>query len=136
MLFLLVSCIGGERLPSGHEEHFDVVFVSMDTVRADHISSYGYARNTSPFIDRLAGEGIRFDQARSSSPWTLPAHTTMFTGQLPTTHRIVDDHLKLDIQTPVLPAVLQKAGWRTAGVVSTLYVSEMFGFERGFAPNC
>ena len=68
-----------------------VVLVSIDTLRADHLSSYGYERKTSPFLDTLAESGTRFEYARSASPRTLPAHATMLTGQLPATHHIVDD---------------------------------------------
>ena len=57
-----------------------VVLVSIDTLRADHLSSYGYERTTSPFLDTLAESGTRFEYARSASPWTLPAHATMLTG--------------------------------------------------------
>ena len=118
--------------PSNSSENFDVVFVSIDTLRSDHLSCYGYERKTSPFIDSLAKNGVRFEHARSASPWTLPAHTTMFTGQLPATHRIVDDTVSLDKSIPILPSIMQEQGYRTGGFVSTLYVSKIFGFDRGF----
>ncbi|MFT4979871.1 MAG: arylsulfatase A-like enzyme, partial [Myxococcota bacterium] len=121
-----------DTLPPGDPDRPDIIFVSIDTLRADHLSSYGHSRETSPFLDRLAAEGVRFSQARSASPWTLPAHTTMLTGQLPSTHRVVDDNLSLADSVPVLPALLQEAGYNTGGFVSTLYVSRKFGFERGF----
>ena len=119
-------------LPAGDPTRPDIILVSIDTLRADHLSSYGYGRETSPFLDQLAAQGTRFPQARSASPWTLPAHTTMLTGQLPATHRVVDDSLALSPSVPVLPALLQGVGYRTGGFVSTLYVSRKFGFERGF----
>mgnify|MGYP000044173466 CR=1 FL=1 len=109
-----------------------IVLASIDTLRADHLSSYGYHRQTSPFIDSLASKGVRFDKARSASPWTLPAHVTMLTGQLPATHKVVDDGVSLAESTPVLPEILQEKGWATGGVVSTMYVSSLFGFQRGF----
>ena len=109
-----------------------VVLVSIDTLRADHLSSYGYERQTSPFLDSLADVGVRFEYARSASPWTLPAHATMLTGQLPSTHHIVDDSVSLSAKTPILAEELQKKGWGTGGVVSTMYVSSLFGFDRGF----
>ncbi len=109
-----------------------VVLVSIDTLRADHLSSYGYERKTSPFLDSLADNGVRFEYARSASPWTLPAHATMLTGQLPATHHIVDDSVSLSTETPILAEELQRNGWGTGGVVSTMYVSKRFGFERGF----
>lgn len=109
-----------------------IVLVSIDTLRADHLSAYGYERKTSPFIDSLAAKGSRFVYARSASPWTLPAHVTMLTGQLPKTHKVVDDGLSLDPQAPFLPELLQQKGWSTGGFVSTMYVSSLFGFNRGF----
>jgi len=119
-------------LPSGDPTRPDIVLLSVDTLRADHLSSYGHSRPTSPFIDSLAAQGQRYTQARSASPWTLPAHTSMMTGQLPTTHLVVDDSLALDPQTRVLPELLSAAGFHTGGFVSTLYVSRVFGFDSGF----
>ena len=60
-------------LPTGDAARPDVILVSIDTLRADHLSSYGHERPTSPFIDGLAADGVRFSHARSASPWTLPA---------------------------------------------------------------
>ena len=76
--------------------------------------------------------GYAFEYARSASAWTLPAHATMLTGQLPATHHIVDDSVSLSSSTPILAEELQKKGWGTGGVVSTMYVSSLFGFDRGF----
>ena len=86
------------EFPKNSTDQFDIVFVSIDTLRSDHLSCYGYERETSPFIDSLAKNGVRFEHARSASPWTLPAHTTMFTGQLPA--------------TPVPPVQAEKVGAR------------------------
>lgn len=131
-LLLLLACGGSRPLPAGDPARPDLVLVSVDTLRADHLSSYGYGRATSPFMDRLAAAGARFTAARSPAPWTLPAHTTLLTGQLPGTHRVIEDDLRLDPATPVLPELLARAGYATGGFVATLYVSRVFGFERGF----
>ena len=61
----------------------NVLLIVLDTVRADRLSVYGYARKTTPTLERIASEGVRFDAARSTSSWTLPAHASMFTGRLP-----------------------------------------------------
>ena len=133
LVFSLIACNSEpSALPKGAQDKVDVILVSIDTLRADHLSSYGYERPTSPFLDELAAEGSRFAYARSASPWTLPAHTTMLTGQLPSTHHVVDDKVQLGQETPFLPELLQKAGWKTGGFVATLYVSKLFGFDRGF----
>ena len=131
-LLALTGCFGEPDLPSGDPARPDIILISVDTLRADHLSSYGYARQTSPFFDQLAAEGARYSFARSASPWTLPAHTTMLTGQLPLTHKVVDDELRLPADVPVLPELLQQQGFATGGFVGTMYVSRMFGFERGF----
>lgn len=136
LLLSLLACSGDDgtppTLPAGSAEQPDIVLISVDTLRADHLSSYGYARETSPFFDRLAAAGTRYEFARSASPWTLPAHTTMLTGQLPVTHKVVDDELSLDPSTPWLPELMQQAGYTTGGFVGTMYVSKRFGFDRGF----
>ncbi len=142
MVLILLACTGApdpavappqpEALPAGGDRP-DIVLVSVDTLRADHLGSYGYTeRPTSPFLDELAARGTRFEHARSPSPWTLPTHTTLFTGLLPTTHLVVDDDQKVDLDTAWLPQQLRSQGYVTCGAVATMYVSRKFGFERGF----
>jgi arylsulfatase A-like enzyme len=132
LVALLAGCSFEPKIPAGDPVRPDVIIVSIDTLRADHLSAYGHDRPTSPFLDKLAADGTRFAHARSTSPWTLPAHTTMLSGQLPTTHQVTDDHLSLDVGVAVLPEVMKQAGYRTGASVATLYVSRKFGFERGF----
>ena len=132
LALLGLGCAGGPNLPPGDPGRPDIVLVSIDTLRADHLHVYGNPRETSPFIDGLAARGAQFTAARSASPWTLPAHTTLLSGQLPSTHLVVDDTLRLDPAVPLLPEVLGGAGYARAGFVATLYVSRIFGFERGF----
>lgn len=129
---LLMACAGEPGLPPGDAARPDLVLVSVDTLRADHVSSYGYSRETTPFLDRLAAAGTRFSRARSSAPWTLPSHTTMLTGQTPRHHRVVEDDLRLAKDTPMLQERLQAAGYATGGFVATFYLSRTYGFERGF----
>jgi len=110
----------------------DVVLVSIDTLRADHLGSYGYERPTSPFIDDLATAGLRWDHARSPSPWTLPSHVTMLSGVLPHHHLAVEDDIGIDPDLPLLAESLATQGFATGGFISTLFVSRKYGFERGF----
>ena len=135
MVAFLQYCLLAETsttIEKGDETKPDVILVSIDTLRASQLSSYGYDRLTSPFLDGLAGSGTRFEHTRSNSPWTLPAHLTMLTGQLPMTHQVTDDHLALDPSVPILPEAMKKAGYATGASVATLYVSRKFGFDRGF----
>ncbi|MEZ4744470.1 MAG: sulfatase-like hydrolase/transferase [Calditrichia bacterium] len=68
----------------------NILLVSIDTLRADHVSSYGYHRKTTPNLDRFAEEGARFNNAYSTAVWTPPAHASMLTGLYPSAHKTVD----------------------------------------------
>lgn len=129
-LLVLLGC--GGPLPEGDATRPDIVLVSIDSLRADHLGAYGYARDTSPFLDDLAAGGLRFANARAASPWTLPSHMTMLTGLPATRHQVVEDDLAIAPGVPLVQEALQSAGWATAGFVSTIYVSKAFGFGRGF----
>lgn len=120
-------------LPAGDPARPDVILLSIDTLRADHLSTYGYKRPTSPVIDALGAGGAVFEQAWSPTSWTLPSHTTMLSGMLPIHHGTIDDHLRISADVPLVQEAFARAGYRTKGVVSTLFVSSRFGFERGFA---
>ncbi len=119
-------------LPAGHPSKPDVILLSVDTLRADHLGAYGYARDTSPFFDELAASGTLFEQAWSPSPWTLPSHTTMLSGLLPAHHGAIEDHLRIPAAVPLVQEAFQQAGYGTSGTVATLFVSSKFGFDRGF----
>jgi arylsulfatase A-like enzyme len=71
----------------------NVLLVSIDSLRADHLGSYGYARRTSPTIDRLASEGVLFEKAIAPAPWTVPSHMTLLTALPPEVHG-VNSHRK------------------------------------------
>jgi arylsulfatase A-like enzyme len=108
----------------------DIILVSIDSLRRDHLPMYGYPQNTSPKL--ASWESLRFSQARSASPWTLPAHMTMLTGLWPYEHGVIEDDRKLGTDIPTLAEQLQGAGYATGGFVSTIYVSKSYGFGRGF----
>ncbi len=110
----------------------NILLISVDTLRADHLGCYGYARDTSPHIDALAADGTVFEQVSSTSSWTLPSHASILTGRYPSHHRLQDDGLKLPSDIPTLAGGLQAAGYHTLAVVSHVYVSSAFGLERGF----
>jgi len=115
------------ELPRPH-----VILVSIDTLRADHLSCYGYGRETSPFLDRLASEGVLFERAFSSAPWTLPAHLTMLTGLFPAQHGVVSEELALGPDVPLLAERLGGAGYATLGFYRPSWIHARHGFARGF----
>ena len=118
---------------NGSSQAPNVLLLVMDTVRARNLSLYGYARKTTPQLERLAQSGVRFDEAIATAPWTLPSHAGMFTGQLP--HEMsADFRTPLDATHPTLAEALSQQGWRTAGfVANTYYCTAEQGLARGFA---
>ncbi len=109
----------------------NIILISIDTLRADHLSCYGYKRKTTPNIDRIAEEGVLFKNAYSTSVWTPPAHASMLTGLYPSQHGVVDEN-KLDNQIPTLAEILQSNGYRTAGFVNNPAVGQLIGLDRGY----
>ena len=109
-----------------------VLLVSIDTLRADHLGIYGYPRPTSPVIDSLGREGVVFEDANSTSPWTLPAHASMFTGLYPNRHGSFGGGRKLHGTIPTLATVLASRGYRTAAAVNSIRVGRLYGLSRGF----
>jgi arylsulfatase A-like enzyme len=108
------------------------VLISIDTLRADHLGSYGYERPTSPFFDSLAARGTLFTEAYAQYPSTLVSHMSMFTGLLPREHGVFPPNSILAPEVETFPQVFQRAGFRTAAFTEGGYVSGRFGFRRGF----
>jgi arylsulfatase A-like enzyme len=108
-----------------------VILIVLDCGRADHLSCYGYERQTTPFIDRLAAEGVRFTHMITTAPWTLPAHASLFTGLYKSSHGATDEHRRLEEGRPTLAETLRAAGWATGGFCANPWVVET-GLTRGF----
>jgi arylsulfatase A-like enzyme len=123
----------GERLrgtPSSGAPN--VLLLILDTVRAQDLGLYGYARQTSPEIERLAASGITFDRAIATAPWTLTSHASMFTGAAPDSLS-TDFHAPLDASQPTIGEVLRAHGYATGGFVANLlYTARSSGLDRGF----
>jgi arylsulfatase A-like enzyme len=109
-----------------------VVVVSIDTLRRDHVGAYGYARPTTPRLDALAREGVLAEDAVSTSSWTLPAHLSLLTSVDPGRHGGVDMEHGFNGKVPTLAETLKAAGYATQAVTSHLYVSSVYGVDRGF----
>lgn len=110
----------------------NVLFVSIDTLRADHLGTYGWERPTSPNFDAFAAKGVVFERAQSSSSWTLPSLTTLMTSLLPSTHRCEKDTSRLDPSYTTLAEILRDAGYDTAIVASHLFLNAGHGLQQGF----
>ncbi len=124
-LLLLASCAPPE--PTGRA----VVLVSIDTLRADALSSYGNPRATTPRLDRLAEHGVRFTSAIAPSPWTLPSHASMLTALEPGVVTVAAlDPLPETVVT--VAERLREAGFATGAVVNFEFLTEKFGMAQGF----
>jgi arylsulfatase A-like enzyme len=110
----------------------NLVVVSIDTLRADHLGIYGYSRPTSPRIDAWARGGTVFDRAFAPSSWTLPSHASMFTGLSPFRHGATHWDARIPDEAPMLAERLRRRGYATGGAVNAPFVGERFGFRRGF----
>ena len=110
----------------------NVLFILLDTLRADRVSAYGYERETSPFLDYLAETGIRFDRHLAQSSWTKASMASLWTGLYPTHTGVtrLDHGLPDEARMPA--EILKDAGFRTAGVWRNGWVSPTFGFAQGF----
>ena len=142
MLFVALFALGGAtaflprdgRPPIGEAgDAPSVLYIVLDTVRADHFGCYGYERDTTPNLDALAAQGVVFERAISTSPWTLTSHVTLFTGRYPRDCS-ADWHEILDAEHATMAEVFAERGYATAGFVGNLrYCSGEFGIDRGFA---
>lgn len=110
----------------------NIVLISIDTVRADHLSTYGYARKTSPRISEFASNGVLFERAISQAPWTLPSMATLHTSLYPTQHGAVGALTRMRPDLTTLAEILRQHGYLTIGIVSHIFVSKSFGFAKGF----
>jgi len=112
----------------------NLVLISLDTLRADHVGTYGYDRPTTPAIDRLAQRSVVFERAISQSSWTRPAHMSIMTGLYPSEHGVLplSGRHRLADGVPTLASVLRDNGYRTVAFTGGLNVAAVFGFDQGF----
>ncbi|MCC7353653.1 MAG: sulfatase [Anaerolineae bacterium] len=109
----------------------NILLIVLDTLRADRLSAYGYARPTTPHIDQFAREGVLFERAYVNAPWTLPSHATFFTGRY--AHEHGAGGRPLDTRYPTLAEGLYARGYATAGFsANTYFVTPASGLARGF----
>ncbi|MDP8980784.1 MAG: sulfatase-like hydrolase/transferase [Acidobacteriota bacterium] len=109
-----------------------VILISVDTLRADHLSSYQAGRRPTPHIDALAKNGTLFSQVSSPFPLTLPAHAALLTSTYPLANGVEDNGIPLPTSAVTLAAVLKKAGYHTAAFVGSFVLDRRFGLNQGF----
>jgi arylsulfatase A-like enzyme/tetratricopeptide (TPR) repeat protein len=114
-------------------EPVNVVLITLDTVRADHLHCYGNSKIKTPVIDGLARDGVLFEKAVTQTPLTGPSHASIFTGENPNVHHVRDTGgFALQPSSVTLATTLRQSGWDTAGFVSATVLNRQFGFNQGF----
>lgn len=138
LIFTLMVYYSIILMQSDHQDKSpNVILISIDTLRADHLTSYGYFRNTSRNIDALAKNGLLFENAYALCPQTAESHMSIMTSLSHEVHKIqnwLPDRPvhRLSDATPTLAEILRKNGYRTAAFTGGLNVDSAFGFDRGF----
>jgi len=141
ILFLNIS----SNAHGNQKNKLNIIILLLDVVRADHLSCYGYYRDTSPHIDALASQGTKFNKAISQSPWTLPSVVSLLSGCYPHRHgagltslegrSLERDHKNLQMPSasiPLLPELLQQNGYQTWGFSTNIYTDNRRIGKRGF----
>lgn len=121
ILLLQGSCSGRKEI--------NVLLISIDTLRADHLSAYGYRRKTSPTIDQVASEGIIFSQAMAQRGQTWTSVTSIMTSMYPHTHGVRENGMNLKDSIPTLAALLKSYGYSTVAFITNMVTSRHVGFD-------
>src|SRR5215212_5202740 len=127
LLLLLAAC---RREPSRPP---NVLLITLDTLRADHVGAYGSRAGSTPAIDSIAARGVRFEQAGSAVPLTLPSHATILSGLLPLHHGVRNNGAgSFPSDRPTLATLFSEKGYRTAAFLGAFVLDRRFGLNRGF----
>ena len=134
-LVLLLVLLWASSCPGKAAHHPNLLFVAVDTLRADRLGCQGNARGLTPQLDALARGGVRFAEARSHAPWTLPSFATIFSGELPPQHGAggyADHYSGLRSEIRTWPECFRDAGYETAAIVNVDFLAREFGLTQGF----
>jgi arylsulfatase A-like enzyme len=113
-------------------DHPNVILVSIDALRPDHLSCYGYPLPTSPAIDELAGQGVLFGNACCQAPSSTPSHASMLTGLYPAVHGALSNGNLLSDEVLTVQEIFRDADYETGAFITNPWISSEFGFSQGF----
>ncbi|UCH33867.1 MAG: sulfatase [Armatimonadota bacterium] len=117
---------------SRNRRPLNVLLITLDAQRADHLGCYGYHRETSPNIDALAARGVLFRQANANAPWTLPSFASILTSQFPMDHGATTPRRALPGSNWLLPKIMQRHGYFTAAAIASGFVAPHYNIAQGF----
>jgi choline-sulfatase len=110
----------------------NLVIITIDTLRADHVGAYGYKQAHTPTLDTLARDGVQFTHAYATAPITLTSHASLMTGRYPAGHGARHNGVRLDLKTPTLADTLGEAGFQTGAFIAAYPLDRRFGLIKGF----
>lgn len=128
----LLVATGCQKPAPPASDHANVILVSIDSLRADHVSSYGYAKPTTPALDAFAASGVRFANSYATSPWTLPSHASMFTGLYPDAHLAYRNDSRLSDAVDTAAELFARAGFDTHAIVCAPFLRTVYNLHQGF----
>lgn len=137
-LLALITCSrdasskGSRSQTSKQRNSYNVIVIVISTLRADHLGCYGYKRPTSPNIDKLAAEGLVFEQAFSQSNWTLPSMISLFTSKYVSAHSVNDRNLSVSLDELMLAEILKLYEYKTAAFTGGLDLKSIYHLDQGF----
>jgi arylsulfatase A-like enzyme len=120
-----------EKSFSSHDRD-NIILILVDALRPDHLSCNGYQRSTSPHIDSLASQGILFKSVLATSTWSVPTHTSLFTGLYPSSHGNYSLFSELDKEVPTMAQILSRNGYRTLSIYNNPFLGKEYGLDKGF----
>ncbi|PYR39930.1 MAG: hypothetical protein DMF95_34765 [Acidobacteria bacterium] len=129
-LAMAVACSSGG--PTSNPTARNLLLITIDTLRADHVGAYGHSRARTRALDGLAKGGALFERAYAAAPITLPSHATLMTGRYPPGHGSRDNGLRVSPTVPTIATLLLARGFRTAAFVAAFPLDHQFGLNRGF----
>jgi choline-sulfatase len=132
LAYIFVITPGKSRIKLPDASPFNILLITLDTTRADHLGCYGYQPAKTPSLDGLAREGIRFARVYCQAPMTLPSHVSILSGLYPATHGVRNNGHVLAAGIKTLAEILKGRGYATAAFVSSFSVDSRFGIDRGF----
>lgn len=114
------------------DEYPNIILISIDSLRADHLSLYGYSLNTSPNLDEFAKDAVVFDNSIGTAPGSLASVPAILSGKYSTHHNVTLLNQELSSKLTTLPKILKAKGYNTAGFVSVVYIKAKYGFGQDF----
>ena len=132
LVLLILPGLSGLCAAPNPDASASVILISIDTLRADHLSAYGYTKIRTPHIDSFALGGTRFAQAEAQVPLTLPSHTSLFTSTYPFENRVEENGERVPAGIVTLASVLRSRGYQTAAFIGSEFLDRRFGLDQGF----